>query len=296
MNTARLCCTLAAGLVFCGIARAADTLEDVEKNILLQAEKSKTLSARMVMTSDLEGPSMRMKSKAEGTYEYARRGDTVMFRMESKSTGTTKIADQPETTSDDKSLVVADGRFCYTLTETAGQKMAVKMKLDPAKSNVAGRDGFDQLHKNYNLKLLPDEKLDSRDVYVIEATPKKPKPDTTEKHKYYYTKDSGILVRSVTESKGEQGRSTVTFALNDIKPDADIKPERFVFKAPEGVEVMDMTQIATTGSDEAASQGKTDAGDKEEKKAEPQPASKDEPKKDPKKPRIPLPKLKNPLK
>lgn len=290
MKTARLCCALVAGLVFSATASAADTLEDVEKKILAQAEKNRTLSARTATSSDIEAPGMRMKSQAEGTYEYARRGDKTLFRMESKSAGTTKFGDQPETKSEDKTLAIADGEFYYTLTETAGQKMAMKMKLDPSKINVTGKEGFEQLHKDYNLKLLPDEKVDGHEAYVIEATPKKPKPGTTELTRFYYSKENGVLVKSAMESKAEQSKSKVTFSLSDVKPNADIKPERFVFKAPEGVVVMDMTKLDTAPAEQPA------AKDQEEKKTEPQAAPQDEEKKDSKKPKLSLPKVKNPLK
>ena len=287
MKTTRLCCALVAGLVFSGAARAADTLEDIEKKILAQAEKNKTLSARTATSSEIEATGMRMKSKAEGTYEVARRGEKTLLRMESKSSGTTKIGDQPETKSEDKSLVIADGEFYYTLTETAGQKMAMKMKLDPSKSSVTSKEGFDQMHKNYNLKLLPDEKIEGQEVYVIEATPKKAQPDTTELNKYYYAKETGVLVKAVTESKGEQSKSKVTFSLSEVKPNADIKPERFVFKAPEGVAVMDMTKIDTAPSAETAPAEKPAAKDQEVKKTEPEATPQDGEKKDSKKPSLP---------
>jgi outer membrane lipoprotein-sorting protein len=294
MKTAKLCFAMVAGLAFCGTAIAADTLEDVEKKILAQAEKNKTFSAKTATSTDITAPGMSMKSKAEGTYEVARRGDKTLLRMDSKSSGTTKIGDQPETKSESKSLVIADGQFYYTLTETAGQKMAMKMKLDPSKSTVTSKEGFDQMRKDYNLKLLPDEKIEGQGVYVIEATPKKAKPDTTEVNKYYYSKDTGILVKSVMESKGEQSKSSITSSLSDIKPNADIKPERFVFKAPEGVMVMDMTQTETAPSAEPAPAEKPAAKDQEEKKAEPQAAPQDGEKKASKKPA--LPKFRNPLK
>ena len=45
----------------------------------------------------------------------------------------------------------------------------------------------------------------------------------------------------VMEDKSEYSQMTMTCELTDINLKADIKPDRFVFKAPEGVEVRDMT-------------------------------------------------------
>lgn len=302
MKTARICYALVAGLFVSGTALAADTLEDVEKKILALSEKNKTLTAKTATSTDIEGPGMRMKSKSEGAYETARRGDKTLMRMEGKTSGTTKIADQPETKTEGKSLVIADDQFLYTLSDTDGQKMAIKMKVDPTKMNATSKEGFDQMRKDHNLKLLPDEKIDGKEAYVIEATPKKPKPETTELSKFYYSKENGVLVKSVMESKGPQSKSNVTFSLSEIKTNVDIKPERFVFKAPEGVEVMDMTRMDmartdTAPADQPAATEKPAATDQEQKKPDDQPAAPSEnEKKDSKKSKLGLPKITNPLK
>ena len=96
------------------------------------------------------------------------------------------------------------------------------------------------------------------------------------------------------ERKDEQSKSMITSLMSDIKPNADIKPERFVFKAPEGVVVMDMTKIDTAPSAETAPAEQPAAKDQEEKKTEPEAAPQAGEKKDSKKPS--LPKIRNPLK
>ena len=69
-----------------------------------------------------EGPQMLVKSKSEGTYEFAKRGEKSFFRMEAKSAGTAKIGDQPEQKNEGKMLVISDGEFIYSLTKWAARR------------------------------------------------------------------------------------------------------------------------------------------------------------------------------
>lgn len=281
--------------LICRSALAADTIESVEKKIIEHADKVKSMSAKMKTDVDMNGQGMKMTSKSEGIYEYARRGDKLMLRMESKSAGTSKFGDHEQKT-EEKGLMVADGEFFYTYTEGTNGKRAVKLKQDPQQLNAAGKRMFENLRKDYELKLLPDEKIENQQVWVIQATPKKPRDGIkSEKHTYCFRQDNGVLVKSLTESEQEQGKSTILFTLTEVKLNPDLSPDRFTFKAPEGVTVMDMTQ-QTAEPQEAAPSESADADPprkSEEKKAEPEPA-KDQPKK--KEKRSLVPKIKNPFK
>jgi hypothetical protein len=171
----------------------------------------------------------------------------------------------------------------------------MKMKL-PEKVNTPVKDMFTELRKDNELKLLPDEKVDGKAAYVIEATPKRPVPDTTTAIKLYYRRDDGVMVKTMTSMKSPQMKMTSTAEMTDIKLNPDVKPERFVFKAPDGVEVQDMTKLgenqpadAQPADDKPAEGNKAEPKEEkkaEEKKAEEQKA--DPPaKKDSKKPKIP---------
>lgn len=292
--TKRMYCAIIAGLMLCGIAQA-DTLEEAEKKIIAEAEKVKTMTAKMLTTSESEGSGMNMKLKMEGTTETAWRGEKMFMRAETKSSTVTKMSDQPENKSETKSLSVADGEFLYVLNEMDGNKTAMKMKLQP-KMKQAAREAFETLHKEYELKLLDDDKHQGKAVYVIEAKPKKAEEGTTSTAKFFYTKDGGVMVKSETTTKSPQMKMHMVFELSDVKLNPDIKSDRFVFKAPDGVEVQDMTKLGagepqedgtTTAkpADEPKEQPKTEAKEekKEEKKSEPP----KEEKKKPKLPRIP---------
>ena len=83
--------------------------------------------------------------------------------MESESKTTQKVGDT-ETTTIQKSLSVNDGKFVWTLNETAGTKMVTKTK--PPADDLP----WAALKHDNEFKVLPDEKIDGADCFVIETT------------------------------------------------------------------------------------------------------------------------------
>lgn len=296
-RTIRLSCACAALLISPLGLRAADTLEEVEKKLIEAAEKNKTMTARMVSTMEMEGAQMKMKSKQEGTLETARRGEKYLSRSEAKSTGTNKFGDQPEQKIEEKSLAIFDGDYLYTYSEGANGKQAFKMKADTTKQGAVSRRMFDDLRKGHELKLLPEEKVDGRACYVIEATPRKAGEGVTQKNTFWYDKESAVVMKMVFERKDANARTNSTTVMSEVKLGVDIKPERFVFKAPDGVEVVDMDKMredAARGSGTASTGGErteTATAEKAKSGTDEKSAEKKDPPKEEKKPLLPKIKL-----
>lgn len=236
----RLSCAVLSVCAWAAVTAWADTLEEVEKKIVDAADKVKSFTADVSTVTEAKGEGFSTSSRMQGTSEVMRKGDTVLMHMELKTTGVTKIGDQ-EQKMESTSLMVCDGDFNYVLTEQAGQKMAMKMKADPKMAGISSKQLFTEWGKENDLKLLPDEKVDGRDAYVIEVTPKKPGA-ATGKQLAYFDKEHGLMLKMVV--MGEDGKPMSTTTLSNYKTGVDLKPDRFVFKAPEGVQVMDMTKAA----------------------------------------------------
>jgi outer membrane lipoprotein-sorting protein len=228
-------------------ARAADTLESVEKTIADQTQKYKSLQYTMHMTGEMSMSGMTNKTVTDGQFQALRKGGKVLSRMESKTHSSYRMADQPEQTQDVTNLMVNDGELMYTLMDAAGQKMARKSKPDPKMGGADPLDSagaFKAMSKDFTLKLLPESAVDGKDAWAIEATPK----DTTNPNMpvtrmvTYYDKKTGVPVKSL--GFGKDGKVVHTMLISDVKVNADIPADRFIFKAPEGVEVMDMTKVA----------------------------------------------------
>lgn len=229
-----------AGLI--GGASRAETIEEIEKKLTETYAKVTSYTAKVTVDMNMDtGDGNRTTSKSESTMEWMRKGDKVFMRADSKTSMTTNYGGQ-EMKMDNVSTTICDGEFLYSVSEMMGQKSAVKMAYDPkAAGDVTGM--FKTLREQAELKVLPDEKVGDEDCYVIESTPKSagasPMPGGGAM-RMYFSKKTGMNLKAVAlDDKGKPFSTTLT---TDIKIGASIAADRFVFKAPEGVQVMDMTK------------------------------------------------------
>ena len=176
--------------------------------------------------------------KAIGPIEMMKAGDKELSRIEM----TSKMdmgAGAAATSMESKSLTIDDGEFMWMLQERMGQKMVVKMNSGKQR-RMGGKQMFQTMREMYELKLLPDEKIDGRSVYVLEGIPKQPMPQMPIKNVLtYLDKEYGTMVKMVSNNADGQAVQTMTFT--DIKLNPKLDPKRFVFEVPEGVPVMDQT-------------------------------------------------------
>jgi len=253
-----------------------DTVESVGKAIRENSRKIKSLSATTHSVSEMSGEGYKHKTVVEGRFEMVRKGDKLLTRMESKDSSTTEVGGKPEK-REGTSLVISDGEFTWSYIQSDGEKNVYKTKA----TADWDRDPFEDFGKTYTLELLPDEKVDGADVYVVRATPKAAggRP-ASGKMTLYYRKDCGFTVKIVAFDAAGKPMSTTTYT--DLKLDAEISPDRFVFKVPEGVKVTDMTQTPPPSGKpgEQPAEGKGGEGKPGDAKGE-----------EPKKPGRKLPKL-----
>lgn len=225
-------------LGFTAAVAIADDLEAVQKKIHAAWEKQKSMTGKMLMVTRMELGGMVVDGKGDGTVEFLRDGDKVKTRTDMKSTMTRKMGEQ-ETKMEQSMLYVSDGEFGYTLTEMMGQKSAAKTKIDPRMTGEP-KGMFEELAKDYTLKLLPDETLDGMKTYVIEATPKeKAAAGPATRMVLGFHQDTGFVLKMTMFGADEKPITTMTYS--DLKFDTKINPDDFKFKAPEGVTVVDET-------------------------------------------------------
>ncbi len=269
-----------------GAARVfGETLEEVEKKITDQMSKHKSISYKMKSSTDLTTKDLKFKSDSEGQMEVARRGDKWVTRTEAITKTERKMGEEKEVKEDGKILMIYDGEFAWTYSESGEQKSAMKMKPDN-KTNWNPFDGkamFVELHKHFDFKLLPDETVDGKSVYVIELKAKKSDKNEEmagiQRLVSYYRKDNGLSIKSLGYDK--DGKVNQTSTISDLKLNEEIKPERFVFKAPPGVEVTDMTKIQEQSAEEPATKAEDTSPKAKEEKPKPteEPQEESKPKK-----------------
>ncbi|MHC4676212.1 MAG: LolA family protein [Planctomycetota bacterium] len=226
---------------------SAKKIEDIEKELVQKSVKIKSYTAKTETKQDMDiGQGNKIKSESKGTMEWMRKDQKCLYRMEMKGSSVNIISGK-ETKSKSTVKIICDGQFLYTLSNTDGQKMAIKAKAVPAQSQDT-KSLFKMWRKDHNLKLLTNEKFDGKDCYVIEATPKKKDPNNPlVKSKFWLRKDNGIVVKMLILGKNNKPAQIST--TTDIKLDAKIKPERFKFQVPKGVELIDMTKAQDKPAD-----------------------------------------------
>ena len=222
---------LALVMSFCCSIAVGETIDDVSKKIVEASKKIKSYSAKSRVVTKMSQQGFSMTSTMVGTSEMLRKGDEYLFRNEMKGTTENVIAGNT-TKQESSTLVISDGKYTYTLTESAGMKQAFKTKSE--KTEI---DPLKMWRENGTLKLLPDTSINGKKVWVIEVTPKQTIPGQG-KTVMYFSQKHGQMVKSVVLS--DKGEPMTTVEITEIQIDPKIDASRFVFKAPPGVTVTEM--------------------------------------------------------
>lgn len=199
---------------------------------LVEAWKStRSVQAEMEMRADGPAPALQ-----RGTYEMKEDSGRRMVRVELQllsplAQGAGAAGDPPRLTS------ISDGQYTYVLNEQGGRAMARKSPVDPS-MHMDPVAFFQEMEEHGELELLPDETLNGQAVTVIRVIPKGATLSDGYVN-YYIAQDSGLIVKMIAT---EPSSGTTTHAgLTDIRLNVDIPSERFVFQAPPGTVVEDMT-------------------------------------------------------
>ncbi|HLX59943.1 MAG TPA: hypothetical protein VKX17_01555 [Planctomycetota bacterium] len=225
-------CVLAAVAALIFTAARAETLDGVEKAISEKFDKLTSASYDMEMKADMSQAGFSMTMLSNTKYEMAKDGDKWKIRMESKTS-----QNMNGTKSDSTSLMVVDGQTAYSMTDTAGQKMVMKMKPDAYTKGAGGKGMIQSLKESGDVSVLPDETVDGQAAYVLEVKSKTPGASAM---KYYLSKENGMTVQMLT--LGADGKTTGTTKFSNIKINPSIPADHFTFTPPAGVQVMDMTK------------------------------------------------------
>jgi outer membrane lipoprotein-sorting protein len=283
---------LAAGLVglataiLCATAANAATLEEIEKKIEAASKKINSYAGKSESKTEMDmGGGNSSKTQSEATFEWMRddKDNKKQYYRSEAETVTEMVIGDNKTKAKTKVLSIADGQFVYSLSETDGNKSAVKMKWDP-KTSSDPTSVIATLKKDHDCKVLPDAKVGKFDCYVIEARPKKKEDNpTVSKMVYSFEKESGIAVLTVIyDAKGRKMSETT---VKEFKINPNLSKDRFKFKLPEGVQLVDMTKMqedqqADKPSDDSQAKTDTEREDKPketaEKEEETKPEKKDE--------------------
>ena len=226
-------------------AQAEPAKEDPAVNKLVEqlvakwkAHKSMAADMRIDMAAEQGG--QKLSVEGTGRCEIVRNDDEKKVRFE--LTQSMKMGEGDAAMEMERKLITVDnGTVVYTMVEQMGQKQVVKANSGEQNIPQFGGDSmFEALRAENNLKVLPDEKVDGKDVAVIEATPRQQNPNMRiAKSVLYFDKNIGAMVRM--ESFDPAGEKVQTVTFSDVKVNPELAADRFEFEVPEGVQVIDQT-------------------------------------------------------
>ncbi|RMF75695.1 MAG: outer membrane lipoprotein carrier protein LolA [Planctomycetota bacterium] len=224
----------------CATAALAEDYAAVKEQISKKWNALKSMRCEMHTVNDIDMEGYKSHSEQRGTQEMVRISDKMFkMRMEGKGSDETNMGGQVTKTTTEIIMVV-DGTHVYNYTNSNGEKNAMKMKI-PEGQDMA--DPLAGVEDSWNIEVLADEKVDGADCWVLQMTPKQAPsmPQEAAKMVQHVRKDCGVAIKIVTYLADGKPMSTTTLSKVEINP--QIPDERFVFKAPEGVEVMDMSAM-----------------------------------------------------
>lgn len=234
------CSLLALSLFALAASAAADTLEEAEKAVTAALGKHKTITFTSFTKSEMDMGGAKFTSESTSKIEALRTPSGFKLRADSKYKNV--MGGEGANTMEGANLMIYDGEFMYMLNDMMGQKMATKDKATADLPNpFDGGSLFKSLKQEFELKLLPDEQVEGEACYAVECTPKggSASQDSIARIVNFLSKKSGVSLKSVVYDKG--GAAMTTTTTSELKLDSDLAPNRFEFKAPDGVTVMDST-------------------------------------------------------
>lgn len=247
---------LLAAIAIANAVVADVTLEEVEKDIITKFEKVKYLSATSRTQSRREAKDMIMTSKGTGTVEYAfEDGKQMIYMTDSREMETqfvkeTIVGGSGKGSNSLRGSIAAeflnDGEAVYTIMGQPGRQSVMKDSPDRDGIPRFGRSFFETLPKHQDPRLLPNEKHEGEEVYVIEGVIKsRPKDSPVASMRYYYRVSDGIWVKQTNHE--EDGKLLATTVYENFKINVPIPRERFKLNVPPGTTITDSSQQNMAG-------------------------------------------------
>ena len=175
----------------------------------------------------------------KGTYEWAKRGEKRLIRFGLVNTIRITTGEAKTLRTGEILVFVYDGEFLYSqLQQPKTFKQTTKSRYEPDRVlQIGGKNLFRDLSESNSLKLLPEEMLNGRASYVIEATPTAGKGSAV----HYFDKQTGVRSRMI--ERDETGKATLTLTLSDFNTSPEFSEDYFTYKLPEGFELIDKTKV-----------------------------------------------------
>lgn len=217
---------------------AAETIDSLEEKILALRGRIKSFTATIDVKFDSSQNDAWVKSHTYGPMAYLFDGDKVLYRID-MTVETSRIGGGEDEKSTAVLTLMSDGEYMYQFGTQDGVKKAFKARIDKLQSSVPSPEFFFFLRRDYNLSVLPDEKVDGKDCWVIRAAKISEEEVLQLKTLTFFRKDIPLMVKTVNFDRFDNVMQVTK--ISDIQIDVPVDPKQFEFHLEPGVELQDQT-------------------------------------------------------
>jgi len=172
-----------------------------------------------------------------GTYEWSKRGEKGLIRFSLTNILRFEKGEAGAIRTGEILLFLYDGEFLYSqLQQPKKFKQTTKSRYQSDRVlQIGGEDLFRDLTSGNSVKLLPEEMVDGRAAYVIEAIPTTGIGGTVN----YFDKQTGVRLKLIAHD--ETGKATLTLTLSELNTSPEFSEDHFTYKLPAEFELIDKT-------------------------------------------------------
>lgn len=219
---------LAAAMLWLPVATAQEqSVEAIQKAVAEKMDALKSMSSNLDLNVEVKfNPDQPnpLKLVGGGYTDFLRKGETGLYRLYiwAGFSETAKLA---------QAQGVFDGKILHYDALVPLAQVSESGTEDPGESFKPGAQVmFAELQKHANLAALPPSKVDDKDVYVLEGTPKEGADwGPVAKVKVCFAQDTGIPLKIAVV--GKEGNDMGGLSMTDIKVDAELSEDRFIYVA-----------------------------------------------------------------
>ena len=208
----------------------SQTVDEIFHNFKMAYEKSENFSANFEETTLFADK----KSVARGRFIFGKPNRLRKEYVDRKDAS--KVVQ----------LTVLDGEYGWTYTPILNQVNKMKWNNPERRELLPGIGAsLEDVQKNYNMALIPDEFANPKGVHQIELQPKRHIVSTNVKETLQIWVKSGewLPVQFGYKTEFEDGtRQSVIVTLTQIERDKQLAPDLFKFVVPEDAEVIDLSE------------------------------------------------------
>ena len=178
-------------------------------------------------------------TKGEGQYDFLNDNGHTSIRFKLTNMLRIKAPEEEgnvEYWTAERLIFVTDGAVLYRFVEQSKHKTVTKVEYNPDDIlQVGGRRLLDALQRDNRLSLMPDQTLQGKDVYVIEAE----SLVGGAKSIHYFDKETGIRLKMA--ELDQSGKDFLTITLSEVDLSPQFEPDHFTMTPSDDVEWVDET-------------------------------------------------------